>query len=405
MSNQTKLELLSFGNLLGTEFNPLNIVITFKTKTIDILRQEIDAEMTRIINEIKNVTCRGYEEYHVERYIQMHQREAINLMDITGKYLKELDRELLGENVIEQAFSLYQAVIIALENILNYIEKDQCKYFDLNMAVPDSYRIGSAELLNTNLNVLKAKLKSKATDPALQELILEYFSNHCLKTSCSYQQLIYAKLTMNNLLWVLSVNKDIDWDKKIILSLIYLNFNNSTFFRFCQRYIALSVAAESGFTAQAGKFSWYIKEIKKLQLKPNVACKQGRTSISDLLLDYITLEQLHILEVQNQSHEKQPVKEPNERASKFDFKLALNLTVDQLALFLELFIRINIFAIEKGKIMTTIHFFTKYVTTIGTGCISALSLNKSRKPSPRTIEWMKETLKCMRKALDDMERE
>ncbi|WP_316819255.1 hypothetical protein [Pedobacter nyackensis] len=405
MPNQTKLELLSFGDLLCTDFSPLNITTTLQTKTIDNLKQEIFIETQRIINEFKNVTCRNYEEYHLERYIQTHQREAINLMDKTSQYLQGLDQGIIGQNIYEQATTLYQSIISALENILNYIEKEQCKYFDLSVCVPDTYRIGSAELLKANLNILTAKLKSKAIDPALQQIILNYITAYCSRQSCSYKQLIYTKLIMSCLLEQLSINKDIDWDKKMMIGLIYLNFNTVTFITYCKRYIAVSVSAEPTFTTQTAKFSWYIKEIKKIHLKPNVAYKISRKPISELLLDYINLEQLHMLEVQNQSHEKQPVKDLTERVEKIDFKLPLNLSVEQLGLFTELFMRAKILLIEKGKIMTTMNFFSQHVTTIGTDQISALSLNKSRRPNVRTTQWMKEMLKTMHKVLDDIEAE
>jgi|GEM_PF-2536506 len=403
MPNQAKLELESFGNLLSTDLQPFNICTTFQRKTIDHLKQEISIEMRRVINELKNVTCRNYEEYHLERYIQTHQREAIKLMNVTSMYKEELDQEHLEQYFYEQASSLYIAMIFALGSILDHIEKEQWKYFDLGLSVPDSDRIGSARLLNDNLNVLKAKLKSKAIDPILQQIILDYITTHCARESCSYQQLIYAKLIMDNLLLLLSVNRDIDWNKKIMVVLIYLNFNKVSFFTYCKRYVAISVASELTFVAQTGKFSWYIKEIKKMHLKPNVAYKHRRPPLSESLLTYIDLELLHMLEVQIQVPEKQPVMDLTERAEKLDFKLALNMTVDQLALFVELFMRLKIFPIEKGKTMTTMNFFTQHVTTIGTDQISALSLNKRRKPNGRTIEWMKETLKVMRKVLDDMD--
>lgn len=403
MPNQTKLELLGFGDLLCTDFSPSNIAATLQTQDINDLKQEISIEVLRIINEFKNVTCRNCEEYHLERYIQAHQREAINLIDITGQYIKSMDGELLGQRIFDQANSLYLTTITALESILNYIEKEQCKYFDLSLCVPDTYRIGSAELLSSDLNVLKAKLKSKAIDPALQQIIVDYIINYCARQSCSYKQLIYTKLIMSSLLDQLSVNRDIEWDKKIMVNLIYLNFNTVSFITYCKRYIALSVAEEPTFEKQTAKYSWYVKEIKKIHLKPNIAYKAHRKSISELLLDFISLEQLHILEIQSQITEKQPVMDLTERSEKSDLKLAVNLNVHQLALFTELFIRTKILPIEKGKIMATMNFFSQHITTIGTDQISALSLNKSRKPNPRTTEWMKEILHTMLKVLDEMQ--
>jgi hypothetical protein len=153
MPTETKLELLSFGGLLRTDFAPLNILTTLQVKTIDELKQEVSAEGHRIINECKNVPCRNLEEIHLVRYIQSHQREAINLMNATEKHIESLDQELIEPDIYHQAINLYHYLITTFENMLNYIEKEQNKYFDLSASVPYRYHIESAELLNRNLNV------------------------------------------------------------------------------------------------------------------------------------------------------------------------------------------------------------------------------------------------------------
>ncbi|SMD15081.1 hypothetical protein [Pedobacter nyackensis] len=402
MPHQAKLELLSFGNLLCTDFDPLNIATTLQVKTIDKLKQEVSAEGHRIINEFKNAPCRNLEEIHLERYIQSHQREAINLMDTTGKHMESLEKELIEPDTYHQAISLYQCIITTLENMLNHIEKEQSKYFDLSIFVPYTYRIESAELLNRNLNVLKAKLKSKSIDTALQQTILDYITHHCARESCSYQQLNYAKLMMDNMLNLLSENKDIDWTEKAMVNLIYLNFNTESFHDYCKHYIASKVGTELTFAAQVEKFSWYAKEIKNIYLKPNVACEKDNLPISESILTYISLELVHITTIQSPPFEKQPAVDLTERADKLDFKLPFKLTVAQLALFIELFIRLRFISIEKGKMMTTLDFIAQNATTIGTDSISTLSLNKSRKPDTRTIDWMIETLQAMIKVLEEM---
>jgi hypothetical protein len=213
---------------------------------------------------------------------------------------------------------------------------------------------------------------------------------------------MYAKLMMDNMLNLLSVNEDVDWNERVMLNLIYLNFNTESFNNYCKHYIASEVGPKLTLAAQAEKFSWYAKEIKNIYPKPNVVCDKDTPSISESLLTYISLELVHISTVQSLPNEKQPAVDLTERADKFDFKLPFNLTVVQLALFIELFIRLKFINIEKGKMMTTIAFIAQNATTIGTDTISAVSLNNSRKPDPRTIDWMIETLQAMIKVLEDM---
>jgi len=99
------------------------------------------------------------------------------------------------------------------------------------------------------------------------------------------------------------------------------------------------------------------------------------------------------------------VKDLKERAEKFDYKLPLNLTVDQLGLFVELFIRLDIFPVEKGKMKMTMEFFAENVSTVGRSSISAVSLNNKRRPDSRTIAWMRDKVRGIEGLLGVMEGE
>jgi hypothetical protein len=339
--NQTKFELSLFEEFLLLTLHPANIENTLKTKAPEDLKIEIGQEAFRIIRVFRNLTCSHYEEYHLERYIQTHQREAIKLLDQLHQYA--------GAGLNAESTSIYAVFASAVETILTYIEKELSKYFDLAQVVPDSYRKVSVELLQKNGLVLTAKLKSKAVDGALQQVIVSYISNYCATGLCTYQQLIYAKLFMETMLLLLKKNEAEDWDRRVIIELMYLNFNKGSFFTYCRRKIAAAVDAELNFAAQKAKFSWYIKEVQKVQLKPNVTYKTGRPPLSELLLAYIALELAHIEELKGQAATTAPVQNFTERAEKFDFKLPLNLTVPQLALFIELFIRVPYSRLKRGR--------------------------------------------------------
>jgi hypothetical protein len=370
MNHQTKFELSLFEEMLLLTLHPGNIENTLKTKAPEDLKIEIGQEAFRIIREFRNLNCSHFDDHHLERYIQTHQREAIKLLDQLHQHG--------NAGLSADSTSIYAVFAAAIETILTYIEKELSKYFDLNLAVPDSYRMISIELLQKNGLVLTAKLKGKGIDEALQQVIVNYISNYCATGLCTYQQLIYAKLFMETLLVLLKKNEAEDWNRRIIIELIYLNFNKGSFFTYCRRKIAAAVDAERSFAAQKAKFSWYIKEIKGLHLKPNVTYKTGRPPLSELLLAYIALELAHIEELKSQAATAAPVQNFTERAEKFDFKLPLNLTVPQLALFAQLFIDVGVFIVEKGQIMTVMKFFAANVTTVGTSEMSAINLNKHR---------------------------
>lgn len=374
MTNDTKFELSLFEDLLYADFNPLHIQHTLKTRNPEKLKTEIAQETIRIIREFKNVMCKGYEEIHLERYIQTHQRHAIKLIDL----LQQHDLQMKTQEVPAVFTEVYSTMLTALETILNYIEKELSKYFDLNLPVPEGYRMVSAELLKQQSLVLLAKLRSKDTEPLLQQLIVNYISEHCALETCSYQQLIYAKLFMENMLALLKKNEAEDWNRRILVELIYLNFNCSTFFTYCRRLIAVAVDAEKTYTLQTEKFYWYIKELKQLHIKPNTGYKVSRPGIAVLLENYIAAELAYLAERYRDDTPLLPLQTFTERAEKFDFQLPLSLSVPQLALIAQLFIEVGVFVVEKGQIMTIMKFFAAHVTTIGTERISADSLYKKR---------------------------
>ncbi|MBB5441375.1 hypothetical protein HDC92_005083 [Pedobacter sp. AK017] len=67
---------------------------------------------------------------------------------------------------------------------------------------------------------------------------------------------------MENMLLLLKKNSVKDWNRRVMVELIYLNFNKASFFTYCRRKIAAAVDAEPDFTKQSARFGWYAKEVK-----------------------------------------------------------------------------------------------------------------------------------------------
>lgn len=401
MTNKAKFELTQFERLLKNDLHPKNIETTLKTRPIEELKLSIDIETSRITDAIKNVLCDEYDDPHLERYIQLHVSGAISILDLIYAIIRPEAVEIFSEvRLCEGCIDVYMHLKAGVKTILNYIEKDLSWYFDLSLPVPDSFRIGSARQLMEDRNVLQAKLRSKEIDPLLQELILSYVSGHCVLETCSYLEQKYTKLLMAHLLKVLRSNKIKDWNRKMVVELIYLNFNKSTFFTWCRKFIASDVDGHQTVKEQVLRFNWYLKEIKPLDVKPNVFYKPGRPGIRELLEHYISGELVYLAELP-----AEPVQNFKERAEKFDFKLPLSLTVPQLALFIELFIRTGVFPVEKGKMKTTMAFFAQNVTTVGAEEISLKSLDNNRRPKPKVILSVRDILGKMSGTLEELEGE
>ena len=394
MPNRTKFELSMLENQLETVLKPENIEQTLKSKNKEQVQLEIELESCRICHELRDTTCRNLEEHHLERYIQMHQQGAARLLDKAYAFLQT---EPMAD--CADCREVYTSAMNALERILNFIEKEQGRYFDLRLPVPDSFRIASAKQLLDDRNVLNAKMRSKDINPLLQQLILDYMAMHCSLQSCSYLEQKHAKLLSERLLKVLKSNNAKDWNRKVIVELIYLNFNKSTFFTWCRKEIAGDIDGFKTVKEQSLRFNWYLKEIKALDAKPNVAYKYDRQAIKELLSHYIAGELVYLAEC-HQQQGAEPVLNFKERAEKFDFKLPLSLTVPQLRFIVQLFIDVGVFKVEYGQIFTVMKFFADHVSTTGAEHMSAESLyKKPAKPNAKVRDEVEQVLKDMAERL------
>lgn len=399
MPQELKFELSVFEQLLRTELHPSNIEKTLEKTSIHELKMRIETEALRTCHALRDVTCIDVSEVHLERYVGTHAQAAIKILDQVYAFIKPEAAPAFEEmKKCEGCMEAYYALKVGLKMVLNYIEKELSRYFNLQQLVPDSFRIASARQLQSDKNLLWAKLKSKEINPLLQELILAFVSEHAEKECCTYLEQKYVKLLMESLLKILKSNKPKDWNRKVIVELIYLNFNKGSFFTWCRSFIAEEIDGYKTVKEQLVRFNWYLKEIEPMPSKPNVFYKMGRPGMKDLLNGYIGAELIYLAEW----HKEHPAMAASfkERVERFDFKLPLNLTVDQLALFVELFIRTGVFPVEKGQMMKTMEFFAENVSTIGTHSMSAQSLNNKRKPDARTVAWMGDMLGKMFGQLD-----
>jgi hypothetical protein len=386
MPYQTRFELLHFEQMLAADRNPNALGAVLENQTTESLTDAITLEASRIITEFKHVICKGYDEPHLERYIQLHEKGITTLMDLTYAFITA---------GVQPGLPVYEHLMAALTRIMDYIEKECCCYFNLNLPVPEHFRAASADALAKDTLVIRAKMKSKGIEQSLQELIVEYLDQHCAKTKCSYQQQKYARLFTENLLKLLGSNADLNWNRELQLTLLYLNFNRSSFFTYCRRFIATEVDELPDTAGQRQQFFWFVKELQKLSIKPNVAYHSGRPGLTELISAYIMAE-IAYLDERPKVVPGQVVQTFTERADKFDFKLPLNLTVPQLALIAQLFIDVGVFIVEKGQIMTVMKFFAANVTTVGTDGISADNLNKQRKKGATQV------CTAIEKILEDM---
>ncbi|WP_285008559.1 hypothetical protein [Pedobacter faecalis] len=378
MPQKTWFELTRLEDMLFNELSPESIEETMNQGLAADLESKIAQESRRVCAALREHACSDIKARQLERITQMHQREATKMLDVVYSYIKpDAEEQYRHCQTNEACLQMYRLFKTGLKLILNYIERNLCNHFDLHQFVPESFRVLSATTLSQDKNVLHAKLKSKAVDEKLLKLLLAYFDEHCGKTECTYAEQLYAKLLMDKLLEILKSNREKDWSRKVVVELIYLNFNKSSFFTWSRRYIAALVDDHKTNAGQVASLNWFLKEIEVLDMKPNMFYRSERPGVKELLCGYVTGELLYLAE----QHAENPgvaVKDLKERAEHFSFKLQLGLSAAELALMAQLFIDVKVFVVARGELMKVMKFFAEHVSTRGAVQLSADNLYKLR---------------------------
>lgn len=185
------------------------------------------------------------------------------------------------------------------------------------------------------------------------------FASANVKSSFSFQSLIFHK----ELLKVLrcrskSVDEAERLNEKIILSLIYLNYNSYRFFNYYSDVIKKSVHQLTTLPEQLDKWAWYHKTINHIQKKPGTCYKCDNRPIKSLLLDYV-LEEYEYLEKKRQLTFSYTEAAPPTSVS--DFKVATKLTVPKLAYLLKVMVESGVI-VNKNHTKLIKHFAENFCT-------------------------------------------
>ncbi|WP_256005332.1 hypothetical protein [Pedobacter deserti] len=378
MPQKTWFELTRLEDMLFNELSPENIEETISQGLTAELESKIAEESRRVCAALREHACSDIKARQLERITQMHQREATKMLDLVYSYIRpDAEEQYRHFQLKEACIWMYTHFKSGVKRILNYIERDMNGHFDLHQFVPESFRVFSAGTLAKDKDVLHAKLRSKSVDEKLLKLLLAYFDEHCSKPECTYAEQRYAKLVMRNLLGILKSNREKDWNRKVVVELIYLNFNKSSFFTWSRRYIAALVDDHNTNAGQVASLNWFLKEIEVLDTKPNMFYRSERPGVKELLCGYVTGELLYLAE-QHVENPGMAVKDLKERAEHFSFKLQLGLSAAELALMAQLFIDVKVFVVARGELMKVMKFFAEHVSTRGAAQLSADNLYKLR---------------------------
>ncbi len=374
--NHRRFILIAIENFLNAELHPAAIHETLVLKPQSYWEQVFEAECTAAVRVLKELRYQipAAECTRHKQLVYVDASGMIGLLKMFEKTQFDVDGAAYSPH------SLYTAVIPFLERVIRYIESTGNDYMEPDTVVPDHHlHIWREEIRQRHL-VLRAKMKSREIDPALQEIINHHLERFLQDTFTSYQQLQYNRSLIDALSELLSSNKSGNRDTRMINKLVVLNFNQPAFYEYCTGNIAAALKQEQSPERKCAQLRWYVKELKSLMPKPAVALEPTTPSLRKMILAYLSAE-LNYREAKFSAAPPAALPVDAPTVSKPDImgkieKLGINANMRSMSVVLQYFVRENFFQVDKGGIKRILQFFADHFSTIGTETLSVQSMQK-----------------------------
>jgi hypothetical protein len=380
--NHRRFILIAIENFLNAELHPAAIHETLTLKPQSYWEQVFEAECTAAVRVLKELRYQ-IPAADCTRHKQLVYVDASGILGLLKMFEKT---QYDADGGTSAPHSLYTAVIPFLEMVVRYIESTGGDCMEPGTLVPGHHLDLRREEIRQQHLVLRAKMKSREIDPALQHIINHHLEGFQNDTFTRYQQLQYNRSLMDGLSELMSSNKTGNWTTRMINKLVTLNFNQTAFYEYCSGSIAAALEQEQSAERKCSRLRWYVKELKCLMPAPLMALEPDTLSLRKLLLAYLSAE-LNYHEAKLPAAESAAL--PGEAAAtamrdgtvrlagtgKIE-KLQLNASMRTLCVGIQYLVLINFFQVEKGGIKRILQFFADHFSTIGTETLSVQSMQK-----------------------------
>lgn len=338
-------------------------------------REEIKKETARIQRALLSFVFLNSSESVRKRYIQHHQQRLLYLVNVLQTCRNS---EVVGNlNGKEYQYTFAEAQVKALlDMIVSHFEEDIL----LDVPAEMSQQQEIVALLKEKTILITKILPGFEIDKMLTEILTESFDvfiQYSAKKSYTYGQLFMMRDIAALIIKRGSSDlpRPVTDTKWMVKKLCMLNFNRLLFYKFCRNWIRLH------YPDSDDKFYRYIrltKFFKRIPVKPGYGWNIHRMNIAEMLSDYFKDIALVVKRKQQQllHHNNNEVQENNER------KLATNLTVDQLGLFMRLIKDAGI--LKAGSVSSVIKFCMHHISTIGKNPREELSYEYLKSSISRT---------------------
>ncbi len=284
--------------LISTTIHPDKLYRFHDTKDWQqafILQSEAEMEKLRTLL-VKDFVA-GAKQKKMEFLVQFNQGILIRLLDKLHQYRS-------SSTIPDKAIFLYESISRHVSFILDFIEEYFTKYFDRSEKVPASYLIQSKEEVMRQLELLQQLFEvNKVTDTLLADLVLSNFTNFCNdgKTTVNYNELIYQKELLKELLALHKLSKDKGFQKALEEKLIYMNFNSPLFVDYLSNQLNKQVEQAKTDKSKISILITFQRQIALIHPRPSVSLSTESPGVKDSILNIVdkALRYLHPLPENN----------------------------------------------------------------------------------------------------------
>ena len=398
MPNQTKYELYALNELLNSSPRQRQRIISDMLigKSLTNLEDEIAQHCRQARWRIKDALCRCISNKQLTRYVRVHQRDALALLDSLEAWLTAKGIDAPDENCV----AVCNYIIAEMEGMLEFMEDNMQKYCDPEMRVcARKFTLATLKVHQDSL-LLTAKMRTAGVAPELQHVVLDYVKEFCARQYCTCRELAYMQMLMHRLLNVFAATGQPDWNRKLGLALIYMNFNRIDFLVMCRRYIADDVDEMATLKLQKEKFLWHEKEIGVIMVKHDVGYNLERLSLISGLLEYTGLELKYIDALESRKDVVLPVVDFKARNADLELKekrrLKIGVSVAVVSFFVRLMIDAGMLVVAEGEVAGTCRMIAAHISTVGAHEVSGEQIIRHLKPKDaKTRDKMEEVLEDM----------
>jgi hypothetical protein len=286
-------------------------------------------ETARIKRQFTEQVFNADSEQSIELYIQRHQAVIILLADLLVHYIS-------SKVVVNDFVTIfYKQILLSLEDLLTFIEKRFSRYFDMEATIPASYKVLLKAEMKQKLTRLSQLMNKSKVDFVLVEICQQSIKDF-LKTDkpISFREAFYLKELVREIL-LLEKEEQIDFNSRLLDTLVYLNFNHLRLLTYLTRRIAGEANALSSLPAQIEQLSWHFKNFSQLHIKPGFICFPQQPPFREMILSWLQ-EEIAFLEKKKQLTMVMPLSQEDvERRIEL---IQVALSAQQLAFTLKLLI-------------------------------------------------------------------